>query len=416
MGIVSRGGGGGGGGGGARSQADGPGEAPVMTNLPPRTGPVCGRRAEMQAVVDVFNAALESSVPGRVEVCGPPGVGASTVAIELARRAGGRFPGGAWLLRADIGADLAWAEIAAARGEGVTDDLPALAARERARLSDEPKALLVVDGVGEGADFDALLPPREGLAADAFVVTQAPSGALDDVVTVAPVPHHAPRRIAHSVLTMRERADGKGGEDVEPPAVRTVDGLALTASLAARVAVAFHPKGGPMSMQDLRSTVMRLVPLVANPQPIGLELLLVCSVAHPRLISVDALYGAIVALRRGRDKTVDANDLGQGVLHLVRLGLLELEEESRVSMHPLLQEIVRGMAQSESDLEVARTALAGGLIEDAQAAGTDEGVDVRRAGLHQLRHLLPDAPEPVRGPLSEALAAVERGLALTATA
>ena len=394
MAIVTKGGGGGGGAGGGATQDAGGGAQEVRTNLPPRTGPICGRRAEMQAVVDAFGAAQREQRAGLVEITGPAGCGATSVAVELARRAGGRFPGGAWILRADIGGDLAWADIAACRGETATASLAESAARERERQGAEPRSLLVVDGVGPDTDLDSLLPSRDQNGSDVFVVTSEPTGKIDDVVEVSTVPEQAPRRIAHAVLRVRD------GDELTPPVVRVCDGLAITASLAARVSVAYHPDGPPRSMKDLSAAVMQIVPLVAQ-HPTALELLLVCGVAHPTLISADALYGAITYLRKQRNLEVKDQEVGTGVLHLVRLGLLSLDEESRVSMHPLLQEVVRGMARDEADLRVARDGLAAGLIEEAEAAIGDEGVDVRRAGLHQIRHLR-DATE---GATHERLAA-----------
>jgi len=64
-------------------------------NLPLKAAPVVGRRPEMQRVVAIFEKIRTEGRPRRVEVVGPTGVGASTVAVELARRAGHRFPGGA---------------------------------------------------------------------------------------------------------------------------------------------------------------------------------------------------------------------------------------------------------------------------------------------------------------------------------
>ncbi len=401
MAIISRGGGGGGGPGGQTDAAGGAAE--VLSNLPPRTGPVCGRRTEMQAVVDVLNAALTAREPGVVEITGPRGTGASTVAVELARRAGGNFPGGAWILRAGLGADLAWAEIAAARGENRTTDLKATAERERARLAEEPKSLLVVDGAAVD-DLEALIPEVGPTTADVFVVTEEPSGIYEGVVEIAPVPEHAPRRIAHSVLRIRE------GDEVTPPQVRACDGLAMTASLAARAAVAYYPNGAARSVSDLRDAVVGLIPLFQKSHPICLEILLIGSVAHPTLIAVDALYGAVHSLRSSRGGELKADELSNGVLHLVRLGLVELDEESRISMHPLVQDVFRGMAQSDADLEVARTALAHGLVAEVDEAMHEDGVDVARAGLHQVRHLLPDAPDAVRGDLATALSKLETAL------
>ena len=406
MAIVSRGGGGGGAGGGATRDAGG-GPEQVRTNRPPGTGPIWGRKAEMQAVVDAFAKAQKAQRSGTVEICGPAGSGATSVAVELARRAGGRFPGGAWLLRADLGPDLAWADLAACRVDRPIRDLASTAAEERRHFAAPPRALLVVDGVTAGAPLDAILPPDSDARADVFLVSDEPSGRFEAVVRVSPVPEHAPRRIAHSVLRVRD------GDDLVPPIVRSTDGLAVTASLAARVSVFHHPQGPARNVASVQDAVMQIVPMAAQ-HPAALELLLVCGVAHPTLITADALYGALVHLRRQRGIELKDDDVGNGVLHLVRLGLLTLEEESRVSMHPLLQEVVRGMARSEADLEVAREGLAAGLIEEADAAIGDDGVDVRRAGLHQLRHLRDATEGALRERLDAAVQRVEAALGMSA--
>ena len=388
MAIVSKGGGGGGPAGGATQDAGG-GAQEIRTNLPPRTGPICGRRAEMQAVVDAFAEAQQQKRCGLVEITGPSGVGATSVAVELARRAGGRFPGGAWILRADLGPELAWADLAASRGTTLTRSLAESANAERERQGQEPRSLLVVDGVTPETDLDALLPPRDANGVDVFVVSSSPTGKIDDVVEVSPVPEQAPRRIAHAVLRVRD------GDDLTPPVVRVTDGLAVTASLAARVSVAYHPDGPPRSVKDLSAAVMQVVPLVGQ-HPTALELLLVCGVAHSTLLSADALFGAIEHLRKQRSIEMKEEEVGTGVLHLVRLGLLSLDEESRVSMHPLLQAVVRGMARDEADLRIAREALAAGLMAEAEAAIHEDGVDVRRVGLHQLRHVRDAVDGPLR--------------------
>jgi hypothetical protein len=407
MAIVSKGGGGGGGAGGEAAMDSG-GGGEVMTNLPPRTGPICGRRDEMQTIVELFNKAQKEERAGVVEVTGKPGTGATSVAVELARRAGGRFPGGAWVVRADLGPDLAWADLAACRGETATTNLAESAQRERDRAVAEPRSLIVLDGVSADTDLDAVLPDLEGALVDFFLVSTEATGRFDDVVEVSAVPEQAPRRIAHAVLRVKDQQ-----EEIEPPIVRVKDGLAITASLAARVCVAHHPNGPPRSIDNIKAALMQIVPLVAQ-HATALELLLVCGVAHPTLITADALYGAIANLRARRGMELEGNDVGTGVLHLVRLGLLTLDEESRVSMHPLLQEAVRGMARAEEDLAVAREGLAEGLIVEATEAMSDDGVDVRRVGLHQLRHLRDSATGELQARLAATVEQVEGRLGIDA--
>ena len=89
--------------------------AEIRHNLPLKASPIVGRKPEMQRVVQIFERIRREGRPRRVEVVGPTGVGASTVAVELARRAGHRFPGGAWYVNLAMGPDVAWASLGARR-------------------------------------------------------------------------------------------------------------------------------------------------------------------------------------------------------------------------------------------------------------------------------------------------------------
>jgi len=404
MALISKGGGGGGGG-GAGPQATA-GRAAPLTNLPPRTAPVCGRKAEMQAVAEFFNEAQREARPGVVEIVGRRGIGATTVAVELARRVGGRFPGGAWYLPLSMGKDLAWAELGVARGIPRSSDLAASAAAARDAVFTGPKALVVLDGALSKEDLEASLPPPGAGSSDAFIVSEEASGLVENVVEVSDVPEHASRRIAHAVFRMRD-----GGE-TDPPAVRSRDGLAITASLAARAAVAFDGKQGPVASDNTTASVMRLIPMVAQ-NPVALELLLVCAFAHPVRIPVDVLFCSVGALRDGRGETPEPEAVGNGVLWLARLGLVMPDDEHRVSMHPMVQEIARGMAQTDADRNIALNALALGLVEEATASlNGGDGVDLQRAALHQLRNVVPELSGDAHTVASKVLADVEAALSV----
>lgn len=356
-----------------------PSPQPPRHNLPMKTAPVVGRKAEMHAIATAFEKARRAGRPGRVEVVGRRGIGATTVALELARRAGGRFPGGAWLLDVAMGPDLAWADLAAVRGKPRTRNLATLVREEKERVAEGPPAIFVLDGVTSADDLLAASPPESRQPPYVFVVTETPTGLTEDVVRVSEVPPQGARRICTTIL--------RSAKDVTPPSVRVLDGQALTASLAARAAMAWQGKAGPLLVEDLRGAVMRLVPLLDR-LPVTLELLLMTSVMHPSRICVDALFGAVAEVRKGRGKAPEPREVGEAVLLLARAGLVQPDDERRISVHPLVQEVVRGMAQSEQDLELARGAVAAGLCQEAEhAMEGDEGVDVAAAGLHQLRSL-----------------------------
>ena len=380
---------------------------PIRHNLPLKAAPVIGRRAEMQQVVGIFDRIRRAGGPRRVEVVGPRGVGATTVAVELARRAGHRFPGGAWYVHLGVGADLAWASLGAVRGANPVTNLRAAANAAREKLGAEPKALLVVDGATSADEVMKELPPVSEQGADVFLVAEKPLGTVDavQVCEVSPVPRHGARRMAHSMLR-------HGQPDGRPPAVRTLDGLAVTASLAARIALAYGGKQGPLSFSDAGDALQRIVQLVAR-HPTALELLLIASVAHPVSVPVEALFGALTHVRKGRGKEPTMEDAGSGVMWLAHAGILEPADEEHFSMHPLLQQAVHAMTQSPADLAVARESLIAGLLPDAEASVTDAGVDLPRASLHQLRHLAATAAGDAQVAAAAAVAKIEEALGVS---
>ena len=378
---------------------------PPRHNLPMKTAPVIGRRREMQAIAEAFEKARQAGRPGRVEVVGRPGIGATTVAVELARRAGSRFAGGAWYLDLGMGADLAWADVAATRGRGKVKNLATTVREEKERFADGPQTIFVLDNVGSGDEMLAALPLESRTPPFVFVVTEKPTGMTDDVVEVSDVPPQGAHRICEAIL--------QGAKDVPVPAVRATDGLAITTSIAARTAMALQGRAGPLLIEDLQNAAVRLVPLVAQ-NPTCLELLLVASVMHPSRIAVDALFGAVTAVRKGRGKPPTPEEIGQSVLVLARAGLLDPMDDRRVTMHPLVQEVVRGMAKSEEDLRVAREAAAEGLLEEIDNAISPDGVEVATCGLHQARFLEPSLTGDVKARLASAREKLEKALGIVA--
>jgi hypothetical protein len=378
-------------------------------NLPLKATPVVGRKAEMQRVVQIFEKIRREGRPRRVEVVGPMGVGASTVAVELARRAGHRFPGGAWYVNLGMGADVAWATLGALRGSGPVKNLPAAAKAARERLGEEPKALLVIDGVTSSDEAMAALPPTTENSADVFLVSEKPLGTVDgdQVCEVGPVPRHGARRMAQSMLR-HSQPDAKA-PPVEAPPVRTLDGLAITATLAARAALAYQGKEGPISIEDTNAAMQRIVRLVAR-HPTALELLLLASVGHPVALPVQSLVGALAHVRKGRGKEATPDEANSGVMWLAHAGIVEPLDDRHFSMHPLLQKVVHGMTASPKDLEVAREALSVGLLEEAEASITDDGVDLPRASLHQLRFLATTTEGDIRARLAAMIARLESAL------
>jgi hypothetical protein len=377
-------------------------------NLPLKAAPVVGRKPEMQRVVSIFEKIRKEGRPRRVEVVGPTGVGATTVAVELARRAGHRVPGGAWYVNLGMGTDLAWATLGATRTGAPVKNLAAAARTAREQLGYEPKALLVIDGVTSASEATAALPPTSDNSADVFLVAEKPLATVDgdQVCEVSPVPPQAPRRLAEAMLRQSQ-------SKVEAPAVRTVDGLALTASLAARAALAYQGREGPMSIDNVAAALQRMVRLVAR-HPTALELLLLSSVAHPVCMPVDSLIRALTVVRQGRGSPATREDMGSGVMWLAHAGILEPLDERHFSMHPMLQEVVHGMTASPQDLVLARAAVAEGLLAEAEAAMGPDGVDLRRAAIHQLHHLASNTEGDLKARLAARIVALEAALGVGA--
>ncbi|MCG3135972.1 MAG: hypothetical protein HMLKMBBP_03752 [Planctomycetes bacterium] len=379
------------------------------TNLPVRTAPVVGRKREMQAIAEAFEKSRRAGRPGRVEVTGRLGVGATTVAVELARRAGIRFPGGAWFVDAAMGADLGWAEVAVARGRGRTKDLAATVASERERIAAGPQCVVVIDGVADAQSLLAALPNESRTPPYVFAVAPKRTGVTDDVVEVSDVPPQGARRICRTILNGAENAPP------EPP-VRVLDGLAVTTSIAARAAMAWQGKHGPMLIEDTLAAIQRFVPILAQ-SPITLEMLLVASVLHPSRIPVDTLYSAVESVRKGRGESPKPEEVGNGVLMLAKAGLLDPCDDRRVNIHPIVQESVRRMVQSDQDLVIARQAATEGLVAEAEGAVGEDGlVDLTTCGLHQIRHLAADDAlgDDARAKLADARAKLEKALGIAA--
>lgn len=392
----------------ATATTGGDAQQPKRHNLPLKAAPVVGRKPEMQRMVGIFDLVRRRGGPSRVEVVGPRGVGASTVAIELARRAGHRFPGGAWYVHLGMGADVAWAQLGALRDDKPVKNLADAARAARERLGEEPKSLLVLDGATSADETTAALPPAGPGTADVFVVGEKPIGTVDpdQICEVAPVPRHGARRIALSMIRQTQ-------PDAKAPAVRTLDGLAVTASLAARVALATQDKEGPHSFADVRAAVQSIARFVMRNQ-VAQQLLVLSAVAHPVGLPVDVLYAALASV--SGDKPPSAADVGQGVMWLAHAGLVDPMDERRFSMHPMLQGVVQELVQPPAVLDLARAALATGLVSEAQASISDAGVDLPRCALHQLRFIAATTTGDAQANAKETLAKVHAALGVNGTA
>jgi hypothetical protein len=263
-------------------------------------------------------------------------------------------------LDAALGADMAWADLGAARGAPHVKDLAAAARAEKERVAEGAQCLLVLDNVRNADDLLALMPLESRTPPFVFVVAEKPTGLTDDIVPVNDVPPQGAKRLAEAMTGGK-----KDGEPVPP--VRVLDGLAITMSVGARAALAWQGKQGPIMLDDTEAAVQRLVPLLAKRTAV-LEVMLMTSVMHPSRQAVDAIFTAVLEVRRERGGGPKPQEIGEAVMVLAQAGLVQPEDERRISVHPLVQQAVRDMAQSDQDLAVARQCVAAGLVSEARDA------------------------------------------------
>jgi hypothetical protein len=259
--------------------------------------------------------------------------------------------------------------------------------------------------VSSAEDLLAAMPLESRTPPYVFVVCEKPTGITDDVVHVGDVPAHGARRIAEAMT--------RGPEAQTTPPVRVLDGLGITSSLGARVALAWQGKHGPVMLEDTFAAVQRFVPLLAN-RPATLEILLMASVMHPSHIAVDALFSAVAEVRKGRGGEPNPQEIGEAVLMLAQAGLVSPDDDRRISVHPLVQQVVQRMAQSDADLEAARRCVAEALAFEAEHSIEPEGVRIAVCGLHQLRHIEGQIEGEALEKVRAARAKLEQALAIAA--
>ncbi|MEU7864554.1 BTAD domain-containing putative transcriptional regulator, partial [Nonomuraea sp. NPDC049141] len=149
-----------------------PAEWHALNQLPPGVADFVGRAEVMAAGLDLL-AQQSASGPRILALCGPPGVGKSALALQLAHRLTDRFPDGRLYVRldgalpsrprnpADVLAELL--QMMGAKPASIPEALDQRASAVRARLAGR-RVLLLLDDVADIAQILPLLPGEAGCA------------------------------------------------------------------------------------------------------------------------------------------------------------------------------------------------------------------------------------------------------------
>ncbi|MFJ8476060.1 BTAD domain-containing putative transcriptional regulator [Kitasatospora sp. NPDC094011] len=142
----------------------------TQLQLPPVPPVFVGRTEESAALIAALTPGEAAGVPVAL-VSGPPGIGKSALAVQVAHQLRDRFPDGQWYVQLDDRApdgrtgehigDLL--RLSGAAPDSVPDALPARAAALRARLAGR-RVLLLVEDATELAQIRPLLPSTPGCA------------------------------------------------------------------------------------------------------------------------------------------------------------------------------------------------------------------------------------------------------------
>ncbi|WP_198663850.1 AfsR/SARP family transcriptional regulator [Jiangella endophytica] len=164
----------------------------VPRQLPRSASTFVGRDAEQRMVHDAIVAGSGGAAVGVAAIYGPGGIGKSTLALQVARAAADRFPGGQLYVDVRSGADQAapprTLEVLGRflRALGVpAPEVPAdpdeAAARYRS-VTARRRLLVVVDNAGDAEQVRPLLPAGAGSAV--LITSRSPLAALDDAAHV----------------------------------------------------------------------------------------------------------------------------------------------------------------------------------------------------------------------------------------
>jgi len=246
----------------AGARAGQPAALAVPRQLPPRPADFTGR-ADLVAEVSWLlgrEPAGEEPEPPVIVITGPGGVGKSALALEVAHRSAGTYPGGQLYL--DLGGTTtepvppgeALAQFLRAFGVEIVPDLVAERAAQFRSLLAGRRVLIVLDDAVSGAQVRALIPAHPGCA---VVITSRRRLADLDVSHhhVAPL---APLDPATARQLFVARVSSFGIElDGDDDAVDRVVALCGGLPLALRIAAALRVYQDPLPTAELASWLAR---------------------------------------------------------------------------------------------------------------------------------------------------------------
>lgn len=347
-----------------------------LPNVPPHpVSDFTGREAELRVIADCVTDGSGSRL---VVLCGPPGVGKTTTAIEGARRAG------ADVLFVDLdGLDsvpltpLQVVHVLLRQLPGVGDQLPrsadASAALWRSLAAQHRPTVVLDNAANEGQVRPVLAAPDRGTV---IVTSRRALAGLEDARRITLGPLHADEgvRLLERIVPVDQRSDGDLAELAE--LARLCDDVPLALRIAGN-RVASRPDWRVQDMVvRLRSEERRLRDLVAGDLAVSAafalsyDLLPDDTAAQFRAISViegddfDARTAALVA-------DVDVLDAQDRLDELADLGLLEARRSGRYRLHDLIRLFaLERLRSSGPETEVAhRHRLRTGLLTLLERAG-----------------------------------------------
>lgn len=222
--------------------------APALHQLPPRIADFTGRAAELEELEARVNARRWRG-PTVINLYGPPGVGKSALAVELAHQLRPSY--GAIQLYIDVGANtqllgareiLAHFLLTLSAGDIDHADVSVLYALYLSTLSDVP-CMVLLDNVSDASQVRMLIPAST--SALVVITSRAPLAALEGVTSFkVPLLNEADSRDLFARVSGRPRSDA-------PAAVQSIIELCGSLPLAIRIVAATARKRPYLLLEKL---------------------------------------------------------------------------------------------------------------------------------------------------------------------